>query len=168
MKKVLFIAVLFVTFTSCKKDNASARIKAENVKAAAEREAKSGLMPIIEWDKTEHDFGIINQGDRVETVFKLTNVGKGNLVILKAKSSCGCTIPTWPKDPVKPGETADIKVVFNSRGKRNKVTKVVTLTTNTENGAESVRIKTFVKTPKNNNKVKKGTKPTLNKLRAVN
>ncbi len=148
MKKILVITVLFVAFISCK-DDASSRVKAENVKAAAEREAKSGLMPIIKWEKTEHDFGTINQGDKVETVFKFTNVGKGSLVITKARSSCGCTVPTWPTEAVKPGESSEIKVVFNSSGKKNKVTKVVTLTTNTEKGAETVKIKTFVNAPKN-------------------
>jgi len=147
--------MLFVAFISCKKDSASARIKADNVKAAAERDAKSGLLPVIKWDKTEHDFGTINQGDKVETVFKLTNVGKGNLVITKAKSSCGCTIPTWPREAVKPGETAEIKVVFNSSGKKNKVTKVVTLTTNTEKVNETIKIKTFIEAP---NKPKRNTR----------
>lgn len=148
MKKILFIAILLMSFVACK-DNAKSRIKVENVKAAAQRDAKGDLIPVIKWDKTEHDFGTINQGDKVETVFKLTNVGKGDLVITNARSSCGCTIPTWPKEAVKPGETADIKVVFNSRGKRNNVTKVVTLTTNTEKGNETVRIKTFVKVNEN-------------------
>jgi len=80
MKKLVLITVLLVAFTSCKED-ASKRIKAANVSAAAQRDAKGDLMPVIKWDKTEHDFGTINQGDKVETVFKLTNVGKGDLVI---------------------------------------------------------------------------------------
>ena len=61
-----------------------------------------------------------------------------------AKGSCGCTVPQWPKDPIKPGASAEIKVAFNSTGKKNKTTNTVTLTTNTEKGNEIVRIKAFV------------------------
>lgn len=137
-------------FTSCKNDNASAKIKAENVKTAADRDAKiSEGSPIIEWNKTEHDFGTIEQGEKVETIFTLTNVGKGDLVVTNAKGSCGCTVPDWPKNAVKPGESADIKVVFNSSGKKNKTTNTITLTTNTEKGNEIVRIKAFVNVAEN-------------------
>lgn len=162
MKKVLFITVLSLglAVTSCKKDNASAKINASNVEAAAERDAKINLgAPVIEWDKTEHDFGTIEQGDKVETVFTLKNVGKSDLVVTNAKGSCGCTVPNWPKEAVKPGETADIKVVFNSSGKKNKATNTITLSTNTEKGNEIVRIKAFVNAKNDaNSSVKRGTK----------
>ena len=162
MKNILtlvFVLVAF-TFTSCKEGNASTKIKTENVKAAAVRDAKINLgSPIIEWDKTEHDFGTIEQGDKVETVFTLTNVGKGDLIITNAKGSCGCTVPKWPNEAVKPGKTAEVKVVFNSRGKKNKTTNTITLTTNTEKGNEIVRIKAFVNAP--NKPVNKKVKPTI-------
>ncbi len=145
MKKIVFIIVALVTFTSCKKENASSKIKTENIEAAAERDAEiSKGVPVIEWDKTEHDFGTLDAGDKAETVFILTNIGEGDLVITSARGSCGCTVPVWPKDAVKPGKTAEIKVVFNSRGKKNKTTNTITLTTNTEKGSEIVRIKAFV------------------------
>lgn len=147
MKKITFIIVALVTFTltSCKKENASSKIKTENIEAAAERDAEiSKGVPVIQWDKTEHDFGTLEAGDKVETVFFLTNIGEGDLVITSARGSCGCTVPAWPKDAVKPGETTEIKVVFNSRGKKNKTTNTITLTTNTEKGSEIVRIKAFV------------------------
>ena len=150
MKKLVLLTVLICAFvvTSCKKDNASAKILKENVDTAAERDAKINLgSPIIEWDKVEHDFGNIKQGDKVETVFTLTNVGKGDLIITKAVGSCGCTVPDYPKEAVKPGESSDIKVVFNSNAKKNKTTNTVTLTTNTEKGNEIVRIKAFVEVP---------------------
>lgn len=155
MKRILLV-VIIIAFTSCKKDNASSKIKPKNVEVAAERDAKISLgSPIIEWDKTEHDFGTIEQGDKAETIFTLTNVGKGDLIITGAKGSCGCTVPQWPKEAVKPGETAEIKVVFNSRSKKNKTTNTVTLTTNTEKGNEIVRVKAFVNVPKKNAKENK-------------
>jgi len=150
MKKVVFMAVALatLTFTSCTKESASAKIKAENVKEAETRDAAiSKGAPIIEWDKTEHDFGTMDQGDKVETIFTLTNVGEGALIVSKAKGSCGCTVPQWPREAIAPGSTAEIKVIFNSRGKKNKTTNTITLTTNTEKGSEVVRIKAFVKVP---------------------
>tara|TARA_B110000879_G_C11133188_1_gene496968 strand:+ start:107 stop:613 length:507 start_codon:yes stop_codon:yes gene_type:complete len=147
MKKIVLLTVLISAFaiSSCKNDSASSKIKNENVEAAAVRDAKINLgSPAIEWDKTEHDFGTIEQGEKVETIFTLSNVGKGDLVITNAKGSCGCTVPDWPKKPIKSGEKAEIKVVFNSRGKKNKTANTITLTTNTEKGNEVVRIKAFV------------------------
>jgi len=148
MKKIILLLVVIATIGACTKDNASSKIKAENVKEAELRDAEiSKGAPIIEWSKTEHDFGTINQGDKVETVFTLTNVGESDLVITRAKGSCGCTVPQWPREAIAPGKTADIKVVFNSRGKKNNTTNTITLSTNTATGKEVVRIKAFVKTP---------------------
>ena len=164
MKKVVFMAVALatLTFTSCTKESASSKIKAENVKEAEQRDATINKgAPVIEWDKIEHDFGNINQGDKVETIFTLTNVGEGDLIVTKAKGSCGCTVPQWPREAIAPGKTADIKVVFNSRGKKNKSTNTITLTTNTAKGSEVVRIKAFVKVPDSKTTVDKN-KPMIN------
>lgn len=147
MKNIVCIVAIMATFvlTSCKKEKASSKVKSENIEAAVARDAEiSKGVPFIEWDKTEHDFGILDNGEKVETVFTLTNTGEGDLVITGARGSCGCTVPDWPKTPVKPGNTAKIKVAFNSTNKKNKTTNTVTLTTNTEKGNEVVRIKAFV------------------------
>ena len=149
-----------LAFNSLTKKSAFDKIQTKNVKVAAERDAKISLgSPIVEWDRLEHDFGTIDQGDKVETTFTLTNIGKGDLIITKAVGSCGCTVPQFPKEAVKPGEKADIKVVFNSRGKKNKTSNTVTLTTNTEKGNEIVRIKAFVNAP--NNPVSKKSEPIV-------
>ncbi len=148
MKKILLVALAVITLSSCSKEKASDKIKAENLKEAKVRDSKiSEGSPVIEWDKKEHDFGTIDQGDKVETTFVLTNVGKTDLVVTDAKGSCGCTVPEWPKEAIKPGESADIKVIFNSRGKKNNTSNTITLSTNTETGKEEVRIKAFVKVP---------------------
>ena len=83
-------------------------------------------------------------GDIVETTFTFKNTGLNDLIITNAKSTCGCTIPEWPKEPIPPGAEESIKVKFNSAGKSNKVTKTITLATNTANGKESVVIKTEI------------------------
>ncbi len=147
MKKIVILACLAVfSLTACK-NNASGRIKKENLELAKKRDANMKGAPVVKFDRLVHDFGTVNEGDIVETTFKITNTGETDLIITKAKASCGCTVPTWPKYPIKPNETAEIGVKFNTSGKKNKQSKTVTLTTNTENGSERVTISGMV-TPK--------------------
>jgi len=149
MKKITIICIAILSFAvlSCK-ENASSKIKVTNLESAKERDAIINLgAAIIEFDKTEFDFGTINQGDVVDGVFKITNAGKVDLLITNAKASCGCTVPVWPKEPIKPGESAELKVSFNSRGKKGVQNKSITLQTNTEKVTEILRVKGTV-TPK--------------------
>lgn len=145
MKKVILglSTLCMVAFTSCK-DDATSKIKSENVAVAAERDANAGEFPVIAFDKTEHDFGTIENGTPVETVFKYTNTGESMLVVSNIKSTCGCTVPSnWTKE-VAPGETGEFTVKFNGKGNGNKVSKSITMTTNTEKGSEVVKITAFV------------------------
>src|SRR5690606_16557334 len=139
-----FAALSLVAFTSCKED-ASKKINDNNVAEAAERDASSGKFPIIEFEKTSHDFGEIQANQQVETVFTYKNVGDAPLVITDIKSSCGCTVPEdWSKQPLAKGEIGHFTVKFNGSGS-NKITKTVTITANTEKGTENVSITAFVK-----------------------
>jgi hypothetical protein len=146
MKKTLFLAVL-VAFgmTSCK-DNAAEKVSADNVAAAAERDTQANKYPVMSFTETTYDFGTINQGEAQEHVFTFTNTGEADLVIVDAKSSCGCTVPQYPKTPIAPGETGEMLVKFNGSGK-NQVSKTVTVTANTQKGKEMISIKAFI-TPK--------------------
>ena len=160
MKKLILglSALCLVVFTSCKEDAAS-KVKAENVAVAAERDAVSGDFPAITFDKTEHDFGEIENGTPVETVFSYTNTGKAPLVITNIKSTCGCTVPKdWSKEPLAPGASASFTVKFNGKG-TNKVSKTITITANTEKGRETVKITAFIK-PDPNAPVNTGTSVT--------
>ena len=146
MKKTLFLAVL-VAFgmTSCK-DNAAEKVSADNVAAAAERDTQADKCPVMSFSESTYDFGTINQGEAQEHVFTFTNTGEADLVIVDAKSSCGCTVPQYPKTPIAPGESGEMLVKFNGSGK-NQVSKTVTITANTQKGKEMISIKAFV-TPK--------------------
>jgi len=146
MKKIIlgFSALCMVAFTSCKED-ASSKVKAENVTQAAERDAVSEDYPTITFNKTEHDFGDIENGTPVETVFSYTNTGKVPLVITDIKSTCGCTVPKdWSREPLDPGASSSFTVKFDGKG-TNKVSKTVTVTANTEKGTETVKITAFIK-----------------------
>ena len=139
---VLAIIALFVLGCS---QSASKKVKQENVAEAAAKIAANVDLPVMTFDRTEHDFGTINEGDVVETSFSFTNTGSSDLVILDARGSCGCTVPEYPKNtPIAPGETRDVKVKFDSANKPGNQTKTVTLTNNTERGRDIIRIKTLV------------------------
>ena len=152
MKKTNFLVLVLITasfLTGCKDaTNITTKIKKENLVIAKSRdlEIKKGAAS-ISFDKKEYDFGTVNEGDIVETSYLVTNSGKTDLVITNAQASCGCTVPVWPKNPIKPGATGEVKVKFNTSGKPNRQQKTITLTTNTESGREVLTLKGSV-TPK--------------------
>lgn len=92
-----------------------------------------------------HDFGTIKQGDVVNYKFTFTNTGKNPLIIHEAHGSCGCTVPTYPKEPVAPGEEATIDVQFNSAGKVGEQNKTITINANTDPQATVISIHANVK-----------------------
>jgi hypothetical protein len=135
MKKILLLAVVAISFASCQQKNSSAEtgvdssstsgavVSAASVPAAADA-------AILSFEKPGYDFGKIKEGEKVHYDFKFTNTGKSPLIISNATATCGCTIPEWPKEPIKPGATGVIKVVFDSTGKSGMQDKVVTVTSN--------------------------------------
>ena len=146
MKRILLsvFVLALLPLTSCK-EKAAEKINQENVEKAAERDAMAVVFPELSFDKTLHDFGEIQNGTPVETAFTYTNTGKSPLVVTDIKSTCGCTVPQgWSKEPLMPGESSQFTVKFNGKG-ANKVSKTVTLTTNTEKGREQVKITAFIK-----------------------
>ena len=151
MRKLVLVSFLdlsTVVFISCNEGNASSKVKNENVKKAEKRDAEiSKGAAMIEFDKTSFDFGTVAEGDVVNAEFTVTNAGKTDLIITKASPSCGCTVPTWPKEPIKPGESSKVIAKFNTNGKPNKQVKSITLFTNTAKGREILTIRGNV-TPK--------------------
>ena len=90
--------------------------------------------PVISWVSTTHDFGDIYQGDKVEHTFEFTNGGSEPLVITNVEVTCGCTVPKgWTRDPILPGNKAEIVISFNSSGKYGRQNKVVTVISNATN-----------------------------------
>jgi hypothetical protein len=85
--------------------------------------------PVAEYDKTTFDFGNIKENEKVSTAFKLKNSGKTDLLIRNVKASCGCTAVKH-ENVVAPGQTIDLNVEFNSRGKKGRQNKTVTVITN--------------------------------------
>jgi|TARA_B110000093_G_scaffold71054_1_gene77239 hypothetical protein len=125
MKKVILLASFALVMTAC--GNATDRIESST---EVENETMMEVLPEIVFEEEFHDFGEINEGLVAEHVFSFKNEGEGPLIISNAQGSCGCTVPVWPRQPIAPGATGEIKVSFNSTGRAGKQDKRVTLTTN--------------------------------------
>jgi hypothetical protein len=77
-----------------------------------------------------YNFGKVTDGEKVEYSYRFRNTGKHPLIVSSAVASCGCTVPEKPEEPIKPGETGFLKVVFNSKGRVGGVHKEITVTSN--------------------------------------
>ena len=143
MKKLFhfIICILIFGLSAC---NESASKKVDQEKAAGASETNT-ITAAMNFDKVSHDFGTIEEGETVQTAFNFTNTGKADLLIVDARGSCGCTVPKYPKNiPIKPGETGQILVSFDSSNKPNMQQKTVTISANTQSGRETLRIKAMV------------------------
>jgi len=88
-------------------------------------------LPVIEFERTSYDFGEVVQGEKLSYTFKFKNTGKSNLIIFSSEATCGCTTSMPPKAPIRPGETGEIKVVFDSSSQKGKVVKRILVGANT-------------------------------------
>ena len=91
-----------------------------------------GKTTSAKFDETSYDWGTIAEGEKMTHIFKFKNTGTNDMIISDAHGSCGCTVPEWPKEPIKPGKSSQIKVIFDSKGKAGDQSKSVTITANTE------------------------------------
>lgn len=114
---------------------------------SAQKERDTVNVAVMTFEETEFDFGEVMQGETVEHVFKFTNTGKIPLLISTARSTCGCTVPEWPKELIEPGDGGEILVRFDTRGKTKQQTKPVTIRANTYPSATKVTLKGFVRVP---------------------
>jgi hypothetical protein len=95
--------------------------------------------PEISFDKLVHDYGTIAFGGDGVCIFKFTNTGKEPLILQQPQSSCGCTVPTWPKEPVLPGASSEIQVTYNTK-KAGPINKTVTVRSNAKTNTVVLRI----------------------------
>ena len=86
--------------------------------------------PVVAVEQDTYDFGQANEGDKVKHVFEFTNNGQTPLIISSVQASCGCTTPDYPKQPIKPGESSKIEVVFNTSNQPGMQHKVITMISN--------------------------------------
>jgi len=86
--------------------------------------------PAIQFERLEHDFGSVYEGDEVRHTFTFTNTGDAPLVISRVKATCGCTVPSKPEEPIPAGGSASIEVAFNTKGKKDHQRKEISVFSN--------------------------------------
>jgi len=141
---LLFVSMLFLA--SCQsvsseekavREAAKEKLKAPTTnqrinKGNDNKVAVTGPTTKIQFETETYDFGKINEGAKAKHTYEFTNIGTKPLIIQDAKASCGCTVPTYSKEPVAPGDKGTIDVIFDSKGRPGKTSKYVTVTANTE------------------------------------
>lgn len=143
LRKVLIMSLVLTGFVfwSCSEKTGEV---SESSMPTEEQEPKQLPNTTMEFKETTYDFGEGVKNQEVIHVFEFTNTGKNDLVIADAKAGCGCTVPEWPKEPIKPGASGAIKVKYNGSGS-NRVSKTVTVTANTTPATQVLTITGFVK-----------------------
>jgi len=133
MKKTLLLALAAFTFASCQQKaskTSDASLTMSGNTESSEQTISTADAAAIRFDDLNYNFGTITQGEKVTYAYKFKNIGKSPLIISSAEASCGCTVPEVPKEPIKPGDESEIKVVFNSAGKLGRIDKQVTVSSN--------------------------------------
>ena len=98
----------------------------------------------MSFEQTTFDFRETTEGEVIEHTFSFTNTGKKPLLISNAKSTCGCTVPSWPRKAIMPGDSGEIEVKFNTKNKVGQQIKTVTITANTYPSNNTVYVKGYV------------------------
>ncbi|MEI6123643.1 MAG: DUF1573 domain-containing protein [Bacteroidota bacterium] len=151
MKKGIYLlAIIAIIFSAC--GNSSTTLSTDVIKNPNTANGNGDLskLPAFDFEQDEHDFGKIQQGEKVSFTFKFKNVGGSDLVISDAKATCGCTVADYPKTPIKPGDPGQITVSFNSEGKKGIQNKTVTVIANTQPNTKTLTIKAEIIVNENN------------------
>lgn len=106
----------------------------------AQASAENPNAPEITFEKEVIDYGTIEKGANGVRFFEFTNTGKEPLIITKANGSCGCTVPSWPKQPIAPGDKAQIKVKYDTQ-RIGPINKSVTVHSNAKTPVKVLRIR---------------------------
>ncbi|MBO4655962.1 MAG: DUF1573 domain-containing protein [Bacteroidales bacterium] len=128
MKKILSIAILMIFAFS---------VSAQETTPEKPKKVKE---PEITFESLVHDYGQIYQNDNGECEFQFKNTGKADLILTNCRSSCGCTVPEWPREPIAPGKKAVIKVKYNT-GRLGIINKSITVESNATNNRVVLNIK---------------------------
>ena len=154
MYKSIFLLVLSLLFLgSCKndskKDDSFAKAVANDLSQEMQIPTKDGEvdttnMAIITFEETTFDFGKIKEGEIINHEFKFKNTGNKNLFLLYHKATCGCTVPSFSKDPYKPGASGTLTVAFETKGKKLSQNKKIKIFSNTFPNMTTLTLKGYV------------------------
>lgn len=160
MKQCFLVFLMFLGFAACKqgatekKDNGLQEVRLDDkvsnadivrLPVSADKPIDTANVPRIQLVETAYNFGEITEGALVKHNFKFKNTGKTPLIITDVQTTCGCTVPSWNKNPIQPNEVDEINVEFNSVGKEGKMDKPITIIANTFPARTEFKLIGFVK-----------------------
>lgn len=114
------------------------------LKAQGKVQSDSSVFAQMEFVESEYNFGDLYQGEKAEHTFTFKNIGKSPLIINNVLTTCGCTVPKWPENPILPGKKGEIIVAFDSSSKIGRQNKVITIRSNAKSGDYHLRISIMV------------------------
>ena len=144
MKKIILSLVIVFAFSVANAQRIEVPNKAEKRDVAEKKPAIADAT--IDFVSKVVDYGIIDHKSDGGRKFVFTNNGTESLIIKNAKGSCGCTVPTWPREPIAPGDSGEIGVNYDTK-RTGKFTKTITLTTNADKKPVILTIKGEVNPP---------------------
>ena len=131
----VFLAGMMLAILACGGQNDSEQ--AGTSRGSSEDQYAQGE-PLMHFDTLVHDFGTIIEGESVVCYFDYSNRGGGDLVITGVEATCGCTVPSWSREPLKPGARETLQLIFDASGRNGEQRKQVTVKSNASN--EVVRL----------------------------
>jgi len=138
MRKSGFV-FLFISFLLCSCGSGNDKQREDASLQLSDTETSE-----ISFTALEHDFGKVEEGEKVAFIFSFENKGPGNLVITSASTSCGCTVPKYDKRPIPPGEGGSLEVVFNTSGYNGMQIKTITVGSNSKTPVTVLKIIAYV------------------------
>jgi len=139
-KAMVFLSVSTL-LAACMSHNGSETASSSQLSKTA---LNAGGQALMVFDTLEHDFGTIIEGERLMCYFPYRNNGEGQLLLTSVKASCGCTIPNWNREPLAPGKSEELKVLFDASGRKGKQHKQITVHSNSGTEAVYLTIKANV------------------------
>ncbi len=144
MKRIILSLLIIVSLVSCETKESKLDTSLVNNPSSADGVKKGNNVPAIKFEKTEHDFGKILQGEQVSYTFKFKNVGDAPLIITNIEKTCGCTSPDYSNEPIKPGGEGKITITYDSKGHKGFQNKRLVVKANTNPSETILRIKAQV------------------------
>jgi hypothetical protein len=135
-RKTFFFCFLCLIVFGCN-NNGDAYNNKIGIEPSVIAEMDTAHYTIIQWKDTLNNFGTIKTGDSAHLKFQFTNIGKTPLFILNTRTSCGCTVTDFPKDPVMPGNSGFIRVTYKSGAQTGEINKTITVIANTKKSKNS-------------------------------
>ena len=158
MKAIIFVSLFSITLIACNNeqpvnqdnqgdDSLITTDIIQNPISDKDTTLDNSNLPVFKFQETSFDFGVLVEGEKVAHSFRYKNIGNSDLIITSVSTTCGCTVPSFSKEPLKPGDEAELEVVFSSSGKHGMQHKTITILANTQPNRTYLEIMAEVITP---------------------